>query len=581
MVHCLAIQMGFGLDIYFCNTMIEVYARCGCIGNARKLFEEMPHKDFVSWTSMISGCVCVGNGTSAFKLFNEMRMEVEPNSVTVMVMLQACSTFGSVIKGRELHGQVIKKGFVIDGFIKNSVLRMYTLTGSVQEVDRIFCEIDKKDVVSWNILITFYSLRRDIAKVTECFNKMLSEAIIPSIETLTSVISAIATSEFLSQGEMLHCFIIKTGLYDNVLQTSLLDFYAKCWELDASVRLFSEIPLRNNITWSAMMSGFIQNGHFKEAIELVQQMQALGLELGVEILKILLVAYAHMGALQLGKAIHGYLIRNSYYSSGEENTPLITSILNMYIKCGNISSAKHCFNKMVAKDIVTWTSMIEGCGSHGFGSEALKIFDQMVEEGIQPNSVTFLSVLFACSHSGLLSELCEVISSMKMRYGIEPDLDHFTCVVDLLGRSGKLKEALAVIVKMVAFPDSRIWGALLASCKVYGGSRIGEYAAQRLLELEPDNVGYYTILSNIHASVQRWADVEELRRVMSEKDLKKKPGWSCIEVKGEIHGFVSGDRSHQQMGDIYELLGCLSRKTMNFGYVVYSLVHYVLLFNTD
>ncbi|KAM1321449.1 hypothetical protein ACFX13_014712 [Malus domestica] len=203
--------------------------------------------------------------------------------------------------------------------------------------------------------------------------------------------------------------------------------------------------------------------------------------------------------------------------------------------------------------------MIEGCGSHGLGFEALKLFDLMIREGVRPNSVTFISLLSACSHSGLVTEGCDAFCSMKWKFGIEPDLDHYTSIVDLLGRSGKLKEALAVIMKMMTFPDSRIWGALLSGCRIYSLRDVGEYAAQRLLELEPDNAGYYTLLSNTQASVGQWDGVEETRRVMSEMDLKKMPGWSWIEAEGRIYGFVSGDRSHHQVEEIYEILECLSR----------------------
>ena len=203
--------------------------------------------------------------------------------------------------------------------------------------------------------------------------------------------------------------------------------------------------------------------------------------------------------------------------------------------------------------------MIEGFGTHGLGSEALELFGLMLKERIKPNSVTFLSLLSACSHSGLVREGCEVYNSMKWIFGIQPNLDHYTCMVDLLGRYGKLKEALAIIVKMVIFPDGRIWGALLAACRVHGDIKFGEYTAQRLLELEPDNVGYHTLLINVQAGVGRWDEVEEVRRVMNEKDLKKKPGWSCFEAKGMIHGFVSADRSHHQVEEIYDILGCLSK----------------------
>lgn len=564
-VHCVAMKMGFGQDVYFGNTMLEVYVKCGSIGNASKLFDEMTHRDLVSWTSIISGYIYGESFSRGFKLFNKMRMEMEPNSVTMVVMLQACSAFESVNEGRELHSYVIKKGFMVDRSVQNSILRMYTKTGgSGEEVETFFSEIEERDIISWNILIAFYSFRGDIAEVAERFNEMRRE-VTSSIESLTLVVSAIANCANLSEGGMLHCSAIKTGLHDTVLMTCLLALYAKCGALEISAQLFRDIPHRNSITWSSMMSGFTQNGFFKEAIELYQQMLASGLQPNHDIISTLVIAYTHLGALQLGKATHAFFIRNLSSWPEEDSAPLETSLLNMYIRCGSISSALICFNRVVVKDVVTWTSMIEGFGTHGLAFEALKFFKSMLESEVQPNSVTFLSLLSACSHSGLVREGCEVFHSMKWGFRIEPDLNHYTCMVDLLGRSGKLKEALTVILKLVTCPDSRIWGALLAASRVHEDKKLGEYAAEKLLELEPDNVGYYTLWSNIEASVERWGEVEEVRRVMHERDLKKKPGWSCIEVKGMIHGFVSGDTSHHQVEEICKVVGCLNRKIQEFG----------------
>ncbi|CAN6719086.1 unnamed protein product [Malus baccata var. baccata] len=558
MVHCVAIQMGFGMDMYFGNTMIDLYVKCGAIDHARKLFDEMCQRDLVSWTSMISGYVSEGNVPSGLSLFNEMRLELEPNSVTMLIMLQGCCGTESAICGSQFHGYVIKNGLLYDASVQNSILRMYTKLGTINEVEGFFSELDRRDVVSWNICISIFSSRGDVAKVRELFNDMQGK-VAPSVETLTLVISALTKHGILSQGESLHCLAIKRGLCDHVLQTSLLDLYAKCGELGISDRLFREIPHRNSITWGAMMFGFIQNGWFSEAVGLFREMQALGPEPRAEILRSLVDAFANLGALKLGKQIHGYITRKSLYEDEESYTHLETSIINMYIRCGSLSAARVCFDRMLVKDIVTWTSMIEGCGSHGLGFEALKLFDLMIREGVRPNSVTFISLLSACSHSGLVTEGCDVFCSMKWKFGIEPDLDHYTSIVDLLGRSGKLKEALAVIMKMMTFPDSRIWGALLSGCRIYSLRDVGEYAAQRLLELEPDNAGYYTLLSNTQASVGQWDGVEETRRVMSEMDLKKMPGWSWIEAEGRIYGFVSGDRSHHQVEEIYEILECLSR----------------------
>ncbi|CAL5431073.1 unnamed protein product [Camellia sinensis] len=561
MVHCLAMTMGFQSDIYFCNTMIDVYVKCGYIDYACRLFVEMSHRDLVSWTSMISGYAYEGNTTGAFKLFHKMRLELEPGPVTVVVMLQLCCSRGSVIEGRQLHCYVIKRGFPIDGSLQNSILKMYT--NSIADAEIFFSEIYKRDVVSWNILISLYISREDVMEVAKCFNKMQGE-LRPNVETLTLVISAYAKNGNLFQGEKFHGIAIKSGLYDHVLQTSLLDLYGKCGDLERSTQMFREIPYKNNITWSAMFAGLIEGGHFGEAADLFRQMQDTGLEPVAEILRSLVVMYTHMGAFKLGKGIHAFLIRN-WFCSKEDDTPLETSILNMYVRCGSISSAKICFDKMVVRDLVTWTSMIEGCGAHGMGFEALKLFYQMMEEGVEPNNVTFLSLLSACSHSGLLSEGCGIFYSMKWSFGIEPVLNHYTCIVDLLGRSGKLKEALAIIMKLVTFPDGRIWGALFAASRVYGNHKLGEYAAQRLLELERDNAGYYTLLSNVQAIVERWAEVEEIRSCMKHNDLIKKPGWSCIEAKGLIHGFVSGDQSHPQMVEIYEIVKVLNRKIYEIG----------------
>lgn len=563
--HCVAIQSGFASDLYFCNTLITSYVKAGSLGDARKVFDEMPERDFVAWTSIISGYAIHGSFSAVFRLFNEMRMNTEPNSVTMIIMLQACAASRSLIGGRKLHCYAAKKGFLNHEPVKNSLLKMYSRTDCAREVE-IFCsEIYIGDVISWNILIAYFVSRRDIAKVAETFNEM-STNVQPSTETLTLVFSAFADSGDLFGGKKLHCFVLKTGLCDRISLTSLLNCYAKCGELDLATKLFVEIPDRNGITWSAMMSGFIQNGCFIEAIELFNQIQAAGIEPGAVTLGSLMVACTNLGTLRLGKQIHGYIVRNLFWSEEEDDSSLETTILNFYIRCGSITSARLFFHGMTFKDIVAWTSIIEGCGIHGLGIEALRLFDIMVIEGIEPNRVTFLSLLSACSHCGLVWQGFEVFLSMKWIFGIDPDLEHYTCLVDLLGRSGKLMEALCVILKMVALPDSRIWGALLAASRIHGNGKVGEYAAERVLELKPDCTGYYILVSNMQASVERWGEVEGLRRGMNERDLKKKPGWSCIEANGEMHGFVSGNTSHPSAPRIYEVLGHLSRAIQDFGW---------------
>ncbi|XP_054801558.1 pentatricopeptide repeat-containing protein At4g19191, mitochondrial-like [Prosopis cineraria] len=561
MIHCQAIQFGLDMDLYFCNTMIEVYVKCGCVASARNLFDVMSHRDLVSWTSLISGYISERHVSVASDLFNKMRTELEPNSVTLLVMLRACCTSRTLKDGSQIHGYAIKSGLSVDSSVQNAVLGMYANIGNTDCVEIVFCEIHRKDVVSSNILISFHEMQGDITEVACIFKQMHSEEFSWNIQTLTLVLSAIAKSCSLSEGESVHCLVIKTGLSDDILLTSLLDFYAKCGKLKRSVELFRAIQYKSNVAWSAMMSGFIQNGHFMETITLFQHLQATDPDPDPVIWRNLVDAYANLGALKLGKGIHGYLLKNLFNGIEEDIAQLENSILNMYVKSGSISSARAYFDRLSSKDVVAWTTMIEGFGSHGFGYEALNCFILMIEQRVRPNSVTFLSLLSACSHSGLVREGCKIYGSMKWDFGIEPALDHHTCFVDLLGRHGLLKEALSIILKMIILPDSRIWGALLAASRVYGNEKVGEYAAQKLLELEPDNAGYYTLLSNVKASAGRWDEVEGLRRVMSEKNLKRKPGWSCIEVKGVMQGFISGDISHPKTEDIYETLNSLATAT--------------------
>ncbi|RAL51877.1 hypothetical protein DM860_010595 [Cuscuta australis] len=558
-IHGLSFKISLDLDVYFCNTLIESYTKSGGLVDAFKVFEGMPQRDMVSWTSIISGLVSQGAGFEAFRLFREMKKEIPPNSVTIIVVLKACSR---LLECTQIHCYVIKNGLLIDMSIKNSIMKCYSNVFSVNEAEALFTELENADVVSWNIIISLYSLTGEVEKMIYCFGKMLAE-VEPSVETLTTLVSGLSSGGHLAQGSQIHCLSLKTGLLDDILKSSLLNFYAKCNDVERSTRLFGEIAWKNSVVWGAMMNGLIENGHFKEAVEVFLKMLASGHKPVFENLKNLVIAYSNMGALQLGKGVHGYLIRNMlFYTSDAADNSLKTSILNMYIKCGNISTARICFDRMVSpRDIVAWTSMIEGYGTHGLGSEAVRLFHDMSKEGTKPNSVTFLSLLSACSHSGLLVEGVEIFHSMKTKFGVEPDLNHYTCIVDLLGRLGKVKEALTMVMKLVVSPDSMAWGALLsAASRTDNYKKVAEYACERIVGLEPDNAGYYTLYSNVQASSERWDEVECIRSFMKHKFSVKKPGWSCIEAGGMLHGFISGDRSHPQIREIHQVLISFSRK---------------------
>ncbi|RWW11303.1 hypothetical protein GW17_00025090 [Ensete ventricosum] len=535
-IHCLGIKAGFAGDVYFCNTMMEAYVRNGGVGTARQVFDEMCLRDVVSWTSLISGYAHAGDFDEAFALLHRMRAEggPEPSPVTLAVLLRACCAAEDVVGGCQLHGFVIKTGFGGHELVQNSILTLFSKLSCFQVVQKLFDGIQNRSVASWNILVSMYSSMGDVSGAIDGYEKMKME-VSPSSETLTSLLSALAKSEDLHQGKKAHCHAVKAGQIDAVLHASLVDFYAKCGELGFAVGLYEEAQTKSSTLWCIMMWGFLRNGEFLETIHLFQRMQGAGSMPSKDALRVLVMACSHLGVLMWGKGVHGWLIRNNTLEAGgRDDTALGTSVLNMYAKCGSIGSARRCFDRMAEKDIVAWSSMVEGYAVHGVGKEAMDLFCRMEEEGVRPNGVTFLSLLSACSHSGLVREGCELFDCMITRYCISPEISHYTCLVDLLGRSGRLGEALDVIAGMIAEPDGRIWGALLASCRTHSDGVLGNHAAKKLFELEPDNMGYQVVLSNIFAGDEMWDETERTRKLMHRKELRKKPGWSCVQVKGVV-----------------------------------------------
>lgn len=552
--------MGFESNVYFCNALMDTYVKCGSLASALRVFDEMPNRDVVSWTSVISGHVWKRDVRESIFLFNQMRkVGVEPSSVTVAVILRACGIEEDDAEGRQLFCFAIKKGCGSNELVLNSALTAFSKAGCHEEAEKLFTCIPNKSIISWNILMSGYALRGEPEKVIKCFETLRND-VDPSHETLTIVISASTRLGDIICGQNMHALALKSGQIDMVLEASLIDFYSKCGDLSLSLSLFEEVRAKNRLVWGVMMWGFLQNGHFAEAISLFRRMQDFGYEPTADSLRCMV----EVGALRFGRSVHGYLIRNDF-CNGDNLEALETSILNMYAKCGNIASARRCFDRIVCRDVTAWSSMIEGYAIHGLGSEALEIFHRMQKEGVKPNGITFLSLLSACSHSGLVTEGCKVFDSMCREYGVQPNLNHHTCIVDLLGRSGKLHEALKVIENMNSKADARIWGALLASCRMHSDDILGSRAAQELFSIEPDNVGYHVVLSNIQVGEGKWDTAEKIRKDMNSRNCTKKPGWSCIEEKGLFSVFVAADKSHPQAEKIYRILMSLTLQAEEMG----------------
>ncbi|KAJ0559971.1 putative tetratricopeptide-like helical domain superfamily, DYW domain-containing protein [Helianthus annuus] len=410
--------------------------------------------------------------------------------------------------------------------------------------------------------LIFY--RHMLACKTECSN-----------HTLTAVIKACGNLSALGIGKIVHCHVLVGGYeLDLFVQAALVSFYAKCGELGVARKVFDEMPQRSLVAWNAMISGYEQNGLAQEAIGLFECMRDLGVEFDLVTMVSVLSACSQVGALGLGQWIHEYINRNNL----RLNTTIGTSLINMYGRCGDVIKAREVFESLVQQNVITWTAMISVYGMHGYGKEAMEIFHLMKLHGPPPNSVTFIAVLSACAHAGLVSKGQLAYTSMIQDYQIAPKLEHHVSMVDMLGRAGLLNEAYQHIHNMNPIkPTAAVWTAMLGACKMHKNITLGVVAAENLLAIEPHHPGHFVLISNIYAMAGQMDRVEMVRNVMIQKGLKKQVGYATIEVDNKTYLFSMGDMSHPETDAIYRYLDELMERCREVGYtpVFESVMHEV------
>eukprot|EP00253_Pinus_taeda_P001111 PITA_01111 len=605
---------GFYENIFLGAKLVSMYAMCGSVEDARRVFDKMVERsqNAFLWNVMIR--VYAGNGfcEDALMLYNEMLQtglqpdkftfppvlkslagitalqegkEIHymiPDSVTMVSVLQACAHLGDLQQGKWIHDYIIRRGFDSILCVENSLIAMYAKCGDVDVARQLFDEIPKRDVVSWNAMIAGYAQNGEAKEALALFQKMQLENIKPTCVTMASALQACAHLGERQQGNWIYDCAVASGLDADVLVgTAIIDMHAKCGSIEVALALFDQMTNKNVVSWNAMIAGCAQNGHADEALALFNQMKLgqtkpnsatmVSVLPACALLGALKQACAHLATLQHGKRIHGYIIRNAF----ESDIFVSNSLIDMYSKCGKIDLARQVFDKMCNRDVVSWNAIIAGYSMQGYGEHALAIFSLMQRTTtMEPNDVTFLSVLNACSHAGLVYEGWQHFNCMTRNYCISPRMEHYASMVDLLGRAEHLNEAKQFIEKMPLEPGASVWGALLGACRIHGNVELGEVAAEHLFNIEPENTGYYVLMSNIYAGAGRWNDVAKVRVMMNDRGLKKPPGYSSVEVNSRIHTFVAGGRSHPQSEEIYEILNILAGQMKEEGYM--PMTHYVL-----
>jgi pentatricopeptide repeat protein len=396
------------------------------------------------------------------------------------------------------------------------------------------------------------------------FHEMQCAGKKPDAFSFGSVIQACGNLEALEEGKQVHAHIIKTEFELHVFVGSvLIAMYNKCRSIDNARQVFDKMCKQDVITWTTMIAGYNENGHGEEALKLLCQMLQAGLKANQFTYTNVLKARAGLAAMEHGKRVHACIIKSGF----EEDLYVENALITLYARCGSICSAWEVFDRMIERDTISWTTMIAGYAQHGFASRSLELYEQMQRAGLKADHVTFTVVLSACSHVGLVDEGRHYFNSMNHNHGIEPKMEHYACMVDILGRAGKLDEAWEFINKMPFQPGALVWQTFLGACRIYDNIDGAKHTAEHLLELEPHDSSTYVLMSNIYAAAGRWDDVAKVRKMMKDKGVKKDPGCSWIEVRDKVHAFVVGDRSHPKTEKIYAKLESLIKQIVEVGYV--------------
>ncbi|KAK8278234.1 hypothetical protein V6Z11_D09G029100 [Gossypium hirsutum] len=545
------------LDLFVGSASIEFYSKCGEMSDASKVFNEFEKPDVVLWTSMVSGYEQNGYFEKAIAFFSRMVLEegVDPDRVTLVSLVSACAKLMNLKLGRSVHGFVVRRGFESELSLVNALLNMYAKTGIVKVAEILFRMIEVKDVVTWSSMIGCYSRNGASVESLNLFNEMINKGCRPNAVTVVSALQACAVACDLDEGRRIHELATKRGFELEVsVSTALIDMYMKCLSPDEAVNVFRKMPGKDVVAWVALLSGYALNGMANKSIGIFKDMLCSGIQPDAVSMVKILASSSELGILHQAECLHGYVT-----SSGFDNNAFIgASLIELYSKCGSLDYAIKVFEGIIDKDVVLWSAMIAGFGIHGRGEEALKLFHRMVKSSAaRPNDVTFVSILSACSHAGLLLQGIEIFHMMVNNYGLHPGSEHYGIVVDLLGRTGELEKAMDIINRMPVPVEPHVWGALLAACRIHHNVEIGEVAAKNLLCLDSNHAGYYILLSNMYGVDGKWGNLAKIRSLIKEKGLKKMIGQSMIEIRNEVHSFVADDKLHPECEKIYELVGQL------------------------
>ncbi|XP_026439672.1 pentatricopeptide repeat-containing protein At1g06143-like [Papaver somniferum] len=501
-------------DCFLVNQFISVCGTFDRIDCATLAFDQMEEPNTFVYNALLRTYSQCSSPILALELYLKMlKNQVLQTSFTFSALIKACSLLQSVKYGEAVHSQIWKTGFSSHVFVQTGLIGFYLSLHRINDSQNVFDDMTERDVVAWTSMIKVYVRIGDLSSARKLFDEM------PERNTAS--------------------------------WNTLIDGYSKLGEVDSAAILFGQMPARDLISWTTMITCYARNKRCREAIQVFEDMKNAGFRPDEVTMATVISACAHIGALELGNELHRYVMNNGF----SLDVYIGSALIDMYSKCGNLDRSLVIFFKLREKNLFCWNSIIEGLAVHGYGEAALDMFRGMEKEKIKPNEVTFISVLSACTHSGLVEEAREILLSMTQDYSISPTIEHYGCVIDLLSKAGLIEEALNLVRNMKFEPNYVIWGAILGGCKLHGNLEIAKVVAEKLLSLEPDNSGLYGLLISMYVEANQWSEAEKIRGMMKGHGVQKKfPGSSSIEIDGKVEEFVASDNSHPLSDEVCEVL---------------------------
>ncbi|XP_061371096.1 putative pentatricopeptide repeat-containing protein At1g17630 isoform X2 [Gastrolobium bilobum] len=602
-IHSQFVVTGSHRSAFLVARFIAVYARFGFVSDARKVFNAIHVEglqNLLLWNSIIRANVSHGYYEYALQLYIEMRkLGFLPDGFTLPLIIRACSYLGSSSLCKIVHCHSLQMGFRNHLHVVNELVGMYGKLGRMEDACELFDGMVARSLVSWNTMVSGYAFNHDSVGASRIFKRMELEGLQPNSVTWTSLLSSHArcglydeTLEFfklmrtmgietsaealavvlsvcadmaeVDKGKEIHGFVIKGGYEDYVfVKNALICSYGKHERLGDAHKIFADIKKKNLleksdghpsvkpnvISWSAVIGGFASKGRGEESLELFRRMQLAKVMANCVTISSVLSVCAELAALNLGRELHGYAVRILM----DDNILVGNGLINMYMKCGDFKEGHLVFDNIKGRDLISWNSLIGGYGMHGLGENALRTFDEMIKAGMKPDNITFVAVLSACSHAGLVIAGRNLFDRMVTEFRIEPNVEHYACMVDLLGRAGFLQEASDIVRNMPIEPNECVWGALLNSCRMYRDTDIVEETAAHILTLKSEITGSFMLLSSIYAASGRWEDSARVRVSAKTKGFKKIPGQSWIEVRKKVYTFSAGN-VQLGMDEVYLIL---------------------------